>query len=463
MAIDWNDDAKSVVTTGLGMIPEVGDILSCLVDIFWPGSKEDVWGEIKAQVEALVDQKIDDLVYQQVTDDLTGLNNALTDYLNAANSGDTEATQMYWISTRTVFDTSLPHFQSAGYELLLSPLFAQFANLYLALLRDGAAFGASWGWNDAYQQQVASDLTNSIQSFIGYANTTFNNGHDNVVKNTKADYHECQPFKAVNTYTREFTISLLDYMNMWAYYDYTKYPNGTNVLLTREIYTDPMGTCDDSGNIAIPFAPTQRPAELTVWGWDRIDAVQLTYPEGAGPGGVTQTPRMGDQDGGSNQPPHGGVFNIAAENPIIQARATYGSIVNSLEFLFNDGTTTGMLGGGAGMGSNDSGLMGYLYQFVSSVHINGISDYYGCADCVVFGFQYWQPPEAILSGIRALYVASPIERSADDYAKSFPKIQIPGNFITEDLQAKRKAYWDYMGQKNKALKTAKKTAPAPVA
>ncbi|HEX5153408.1 MAG TPA: insecticidal delta-endotoxin Cry8Ea1 family protein [Parafilimonas sp.] len=455
MATDWNDDAKSAVTTGLGMIPEVGSILSCLVGIFWPSSKEDVWGEIKTQVEALVNQAISDNNYQLVSDSLEGLNNDLTDYVNAANSGDETVTGESWITAKMTFDKALPDFQMKGYQLLLSPLFAQFANMYLSLLRDGVAFGKSWGWNDNFLQQTASDLTNSITSFISYANDTYNTGYDNIVKNTKADYHACQPFKAVNTFTREFTLSLLDYMNMWAYFDVTKYPNGTNVLLTREIYTDPMGTCDDSGNITIPSAPTQRPTGLTVWGGDRIDAVQLTYPQGAGPGGVTQTPRMGDQDGGSNQSPHGGVFNIDVENPVIQARATYGSIVNCLQFLFNDGTTTDMFGGSAGWGSNDSGLMGYLWQFVSSVHINGVSDFYGCADCVVFGFQYWQPPEATLSGIRALYVASPIERSADEFAKFFPKVQIPDDFITEDLQAKRKAYWDYMKQKSKVEKIAK--------
>ena len=54
--IDWNDDSKIAVTTALSFIPGVGEILSAMVDIFWPGT--DVWSQIRGQVEALVDQKL---------------------------------------------------------------------------------------------------------------------------------------------------------------------------------------------------------------------------------------------------------------------------------------------------------------------------------------------------------------------------------------------------------------------
>jgi len=72
--IDWDSLAKSVITTGLGEIPYVGSILSALADILWP-SGDDVWTEIKDKVEALIKEKISELVYKQVQNSLKGLKN----------------------------------------------------------------------------------------------------------------------------------------------------------------------------------------------------------------------------------------------------------------------------------------------------------------------------------------------------------------------------------------------------
>ena len=60
--IDWDNLAKTVITTGLGEIPYVGSSLSSLADILWP-SGDDVWKEIKDKVEALIKEKISELVY----------------------------------------------------------------------------------------------------------------------------------------------------------------------------------------------------------------------------------------------------------------------------------------------------------------------------------------------------------------------------------------------------------------
>lgn len=439
MAIDWNDDAKNMVTSGIEMIPVVGDLLGGLVECLWPDSKEDIWGEIKAQVEALIDQAISAEVYQQVSEDLTGLQNALNDYLQTVQTGDVENISAQWITTKTLFDSDLPHFQSAGYELLLLPLFGQFANLYLGLLRDGVLFGSGWNWNAAYQQQVATALTNDIQNYASYTQSTYDTHLLQLIAGTKENDHACQPFKTVNTFVRQFTTTVLDFKEMWPYFDGTKYPQGATVALSREIYSDPMGTCDNSGNIVLLSAPTQPVSQVSVWGWDRLDSVQLTYPAGGGPGGATTTPRMGD-GGGSNQPPHGNVFNVSAENPITSAVVTWGSIVNSLQFGFKDGTQSNLLGGNAGLGGNSSGWT-FSGEILSSIHINGVSEYYGSADCIVLGFQYDQSQSTSLDAIKAIYIASPHEKSLADLQKTFPKANIPADFITTDLQNARKARW----------------------
>jgi hypothetical protein len=450
MSYDWNYAAENAVAGAIGMTPEVGSILSALVYILWPQSGEDVWAEIAEQVEELIDAKIDELVYQQVSDDLAGLNNVLNDYLATVQTGDITNTSQQWIIASSLFDEQLPHFQSDGYEVLLLPLFAQFANLNLSLLRDGVLFGAGWGWNQSYQQMISKKLTDSIDNFVYYTNQYYQLTRYDLQK-TKKDNHKCEPFRSVNAYEREMTLSVLDFMQLWGYYDPTKYPDPVSVYLDREIYSDPVGTCDDSGAINIPGRAQQPMIEFTVWAWDRIDAVQVTYPSGAGPGAVTQTARMGDKSGGSNQPPHGGVFKVSG-NPVTVAAGLAGDILNAFTFTFKDGTTTGKLGGNQPGGSKFS--FSYTGEIVSSIHINGVSDFYGSADCAVFGFEYEQAQEVNADTMELLYVTSPSEVTLDDLAKRFVTKQVRLNELrakasAESWAARRREYWAYLKARRK--------------
>jgi hypothetical protein len=443
MAFNWNNAAENAVAGVLGAVPEVGSLLSALVYIFWPQSQEDVWGEIKDQVEQLIQQDLNAAVYQQVSDDLAGLKGALNDYLVALQSGDTAVTSNQWIATKTVFDTSLPHFQSSGSELLLLPLFSQFANLYLSLLRDGVLKGDSWNWNTAYQKQISLELTSSIDIFISYANTTYGQGYWQIANNTSTNYTACQPFRSTNNYVRQMTLSVMDFVAMWDYFDVSVYPNPVSIYLDREIYSDPVGTCTDSGAINLPTKPTQPISELTVWAWDRIDAVQVTYPPNGGPNGLTQTPRMGDQGGGSNQPPHGGVFALT-NNPIVSAGGLSGDILNAFTFGFKDGSSSGQIGGNYPGG----GAFAFSYpgEILSSVHINGVSQFYGSADCAVFGFQFEKTTTASASLLNTLLISSPQPVAIDQLASLLPNQVIDHTGIDPDWPSKRETYWAYLKQ-----------------
>ncbi|HWW60479.1 MAG TPA: insecticidal delta-endotoxin Cry8Ea1 family protein, partial [Thermoanaerobaculia bacterium] len=296
-----SDDITSGITTssisedilegGLAEVPYVGHILSDLVPTLWPGNDNTVWNEIESQTEALIQEEIDQSVYNTVLGYLTGLNTDFNDYLDAVNNnGDVSSA---WTSAVENFDLEMPSFQYPGCEVLLLPLFAQAVNLYLSLLRDGALFGATWpNWSLEYQQSIATKLSDAIPPFVTYAKTYFQQGVDKVVSKTKSNNHACEPFRAVNAYVRQMTLGVSDYGQLWPFFDVTKYPNPVTVYLGREIYSDPVGTCDDSGNIVLPNGPAKPPNQITVWAWDRIDAVQLTYPSGQGPGGVTETARM---------------------------------------------------------------------------------------------------------------------------------------------------------------------------
>ena len=92
---------------------------------------------------------------------------------------------------------------------------------------------------------------------------------------------------------------------------------------------------------------------------------------------------MGDTDGGSNQPPHGGVLNIEGR-PVTLVAGNSGDILNALTLRWEDGTEVQY-------GDFQNGqpfAFSYEGEVLSSIHINGTSDFYGSADCAVFGFQF---------------------------------------------------------------------------
>src|ERR1041385_4037546 len=156
-SVDWNNVALQAITAGLDCVPVIGDFLSHLVAAFWPPSGEDVWAEIKQQVENLINQSISADDYDRVQAQLgsaaeqSGLIGVLNNYLgsiatpsNGQNPVDT------WTAANEVFIAALSAFQQQGIELLLLPLFAQFATLHLMLLR----FGVHQGFADDSELQA---------------------------------------------------------------------------------------------------------------------------------------------------------------------------------------------------------------------------------------------------------------------------------------------------------------------
>lgn len=403
-SISYSEITEDIVAGGLAEVPYVGHIASDLVETLWPGADNQVWQDVACQTAELIGEELDTTVYNTVMSNLDGLRAVTNDYLDALKTAkNAQQISDNWTSALYAFDEQLPNFQTQNYELLLLPLFAQAVNLYLALLRDGIQFGISWGWTADYKNSVAQDMSAAISNYVNHAQTFFQQGVNAVVASTKANDHECEPFKSVNTYVRQMTLMVADYGQMWEYMNPSAFPEQIAVHLNREIYSDPVGTCDNSGNIVLPSRPLKPPLSITVWAWDRIDAVQLTYGSGMGPDGVTTTARMGDSNGGSNQPPHGGIFDVHS-NRVVAANGAAGDILNAFNFTFKDGTTSGTLGGNPSTGGSGTPFsFSYPNHILSSIHINGISNYYGSADCAVFGFKYKEPPSTEFPTIEVPY------------------------------------------------------------
>lgn len=409
--IDYNNAALVIISTGLGQVPAVGFVLSALVEIFWPSSQRDVWAEIESKVEQLVDQKISDLVYRQVKESLTGLHNNLNEYLWAVqNTQDKNLITQKFNIAHGHFIQELPHFQSKGYELLLLPLFTQFANLHLSLLRDGVLYGADWGWSEDIQLHQREQITQTIEQYTTYTDQIYTNALNDTKSKAPSNKYFTEPFNTINRFTREMTLTVLDFKTLWSYYDPTLYPAPVKIYLDREIYSDPVGTADDSGPIQLPSPPTKPITKIEVWSWDRIDACQVTYEQGGGPDGVTQTPRMGNKDDGAAS-----VFDLTKLGPVTGVKTQSGTILDAWWFTLSDGSTSIRLGGDSGSYKN---YFSYPDEILSSIKIMGVSNYFKSADCAVFGFKFKQettiPEFAVL---RTMYMASPAKISAQELAR----------------------------------------------
>jgi hypothetical protein len=412
---DYNNAARVVVSTVLGEVPVVGVLLSALVDIFWPNPEVDIWAQIEAKVEALINQKIAERVWQQVSESLAGLQNVLDDYLFAAKNfpNDPKYISEKFNVAQGHFLHDLPQFQSKGYELLLLPLFAQFANLHLGLLRDGAAFGANWGWSPEILERIKKQLSDGITNYGSYSDRIYNAGLADTRAKAPSNAAKTEPFNTVNRFIREMTLTVLDFRAMWPYYDIVKFPVPPKIYLDREIYSDAVGTSDDSP-FSIPGAPSAAPTRVIVWGWDRIDAIQVDYPQGGGPDGKNSTGRMGNSKGGSDAPPHGGSFDVSG-NPVTLVRARFGHIVNALWFQFKNGSWTHKLGGNyPGGGDRD---FSYPGELLSSIKVMGVSRFYGSANCAVFGFKFEKNAQPTAELLQRLFRTSPQAVSATTMAQ----------------------------------------------
>jgi hypothetical protein len=391
--VDYNNLGRTILMSGLGKIPEVGGLISGITGVLWPATKEDVWSDIKANVEALINEKLDDVHYGNVYDSLNGLKLDMDNYLESAMNPLSERTGNLFDAVQTTFLHNLPSFQSSGYELLLLPLFTQFANLHLSLMRDGILYGLKWGWSDSDLDNLKDDIKSYIKSYTDYCNNTYNNALQHIIDNTGGNSHNTEPFLTINRFVREMTLSVLDFKNMWIYFDPTVYPDPIKVNLSREIYSDPMGTADDSGPVRISLSVNNEISRIEAWGYDVIDACVVEYI-----GGVGNTGRMGDVKtsnwGGTNQAPWGFVLDNLGDNPVVEATAYSGTRVNSIILKQKDGSYHNA-GGRASSQPGSPLTFSYPDEILSSIKIMGISNYYNTADCVVFGFKFPNSPDSI--------------------------------------------------------------------
>jgi hypothetical protein len=377
-----------VLANVLHEIPFVGWFLASLVEILWPESNEDPWCAIHQAVENLIDQKIDAEVKARNDQILIGLRDVVNDYLETSDPKYGNPGWMIssnWDDAESAFLENTPMFQEKGWELLLLTDYAQCINMYLGVLRDGILYGESWGWPRATVDLKAEKMATLITDATAYVTEWYQYGLSHLTLPTSDKHQNVVQWNYKNNYIRTMTVGALDYMAMWPYMNPAVYPDPVAVKLTREIYSDVQGTHDVNISLPLPVDTSLKLplTNLTVWGWDRIDAMKVAY------GGVWGS-RMGNSTGGSSSPPEGintAVGAGSAHGALMVAYGRSGDILDAAGFKFSDNFDTGMMGGRAGGGN--AFTWSFQDEIVSKIQILGMAGYpYNSADCIVYGFRY---------------------------------------------------------------------------
>ena len=471
---DWSNTAMNLIASTLGLIPEVGSLLSGLVYILWPSDQEDVWDEIKDQVQALVQQDLTQLVENLEAQTLQGLKASIQDYQDAITSNDPSNISQNWTSAKVDFAQQMPQFQVQGYEVALLPYYAQAVNLHLALLRDGVLHGKDWGWTDDDVAVAAQEMKQVIQGACQWADTTFgqeygrrtsefgaaqdayvqfcNSGNDPV--NYPLGYHyNVAAWNKQNDFLTWMTLKALDFRNLWPFFT----SGQADAVLHREIYSPAFGSSDYSPLPVRPWwglnppAPTQPLSTIDVFVADRVNGVRLNYPSGGGPGGQTQV-----VCGALKDSP---ITLYVDADPIVAVTVYAGDIVSALEVIGQDGETSGQVGGNNPPARTPITFVFRNDSILSSVYIHGTSEFYQSADLIILGYQYQRKATADLAALRHLYVCSPSQIDLRGLAARCVTKPVP----LEALKAAaEKEGWDQQRQQYRAaLKSRAAAAKAP--
>lgn len=395
----FNDIMKELVVQGVDLAtdegaeaqPEaapailaMGAAVSFLVSTLWPDSESgqpDLWEQIKAQVEELIDEKIDENNWNTLQGHLTSLNSFLSDYTHAIdllkNDPSSKQAQKHvrakYKDAQQGFETLSGDFMAYGEWTL--PLFAQMANLHLYLLNDCALYGAeNWKMSETDMTQNQTWLQEYIKTYTEYAVDYCQAYVTEWLDNLPAyeGLERLMPGEVMvqwNVFNKKFrtmTTQVFDYAFYWPYLD----PQlGPPPALTREIYSDYFGTYTDNyqlwksgstnpalSGLKVGAAPDPDKNHPAV-NYPFISAVQQQF-------GGEWTDIVPSQSDYLKLYPWGPIppnpGPLGSDNPVIEVSVTHSSVT----LKFQDGTSQKI--------GTESGT---TTTYSNYAHING--DYYG--------------------------------------------------------------------------------------
>lgn len=342
-----NNYARTVVTNGLKLIPGAGNILSGVVVLFWP-ELDDVWDSIRQRTEKLIEAKINDNDFRQLSETLRDLKSSFVNYLNIANlAAKNEANgikkdevKTQWMTVEAAILGKVSMFMGtdhdAKHQLLMLPLFARFGLLYFSHLREAIEHGVDYGMSAGLIEKKKKDYQEKQIEFKAHIDKLYGQFIEQTKKAGWADYYPenegsfwvARGALKWNQFTKMHNFFVLhgyNYVDLWEFLRY-----GANLKylpMSHEIYSDACGTFgtipmeDHAGHYGGPKqkqayqlpkiprpVPQKRISKIRTYCGAWIYAIEVIYQGGESSG------RMGAKEGGDP-------YELDASTPITRVKA----------------------------------------------------------------------------------------------------------------------------------------------
>lgn len=260
-----------------------------------------------------------------------------------------------WNSVRNRFVENKWRFQpssvyySVSDQVELLPLFTEFENMYLTLLREGVENGPKWGLlvdtTLSIEDEIRAELNPSNPaSAMSYTKNVYDAGLTLEGSSTDPETN----FAKNNDYKREMQIAVLDLRDMWYLQDPMARPFGDPAFKQdRIIYSDAVG--ETGHDFSPPANPSSPLSALTVW----TKRVSYSYHYDQNWLAAVQAdnrPQVGSPTGatGGTATTYDDVAPGAARGPVVQVDASRDQknaitdkqwLIGTARFWFSNGTS----------------------------------------------------------------------------------------------------------------------------
>jgi len=164
--LDWNDTFKATVVGALGLIPEVGGLISKIVASLWPDSQKDVFplDQIYDYINSMMSTIIDQQRVHELRSDINGLKENLHVYATATSQSERQSAIQFLLNECSLMRTQFFD-ESISPHVTLTYLVA-FGTIRLGLLREKYLFYETiYGQADSNRAKTLKDLTDEIAAF----------------------------------------------------------------------------------------------------------------------------------------------------------------------------------------------------------------------------------------------------------------------------------------------------------
>lgn len=389
----WWSVFRSLTLMGLGSLPGIGGVVSFFGSLFLPQNPftrpDEQWQRYVEAINTIVDERIADAIYLQVSAQLQGITQALRLYQQAQDAGDAAHLRAVEDAVNVTLTTAMPGFMLAGQEYRLLPLFVPAANLHLGLLRQAAQRARLQG-AAAVADDFSQQLSAALADYGRYYDMTV---ADRLQKEARAHPHNAyghrsEPLAAVLQLRTQLQISLGDVRDCWPWFDVRNYPDAVRPRLDREVFSPLLGSWyDDTRAMPAMLPPQSAPTgpiqTVRTGGFIFVDGLALGYAAGQGPDGADQT-LIGGNGGRWNT-----IDNVVERGHIVAAEVRSGYAVNALNLKFGDGSQSAWVGdgGGGAAGAQRTRVQLAGHRISSVMGFGTAAGYGGVLSGCVFGLQ----------------------------------------------------------------------------